>query len=273
MFMHKPLGPVLMLVIAMVVAAPVARGALVISYAVTDSSIGDGSASGTILDNGNVIGLWDVTAFSFTKLSPTELFTPSIGTITSATSGNSYNKPGIGIRIIGNGAAADGVTYIQYTVSWSLNAGYTLDSTSFWGKYPNTVGAYGPADPINGGGSISLSGFTGQGLVSDPSDNLNVADNYLFNSGEDLGGWKNSGSGSGDWAAASVNWQLFAPSASSYTFTLDYTDQNLSTANEATAFNFNISEAAAVPEPGTWLAGALLLGGSILWRYRRRRAA
>jgi len=271
MLIYKLLKPVLVAVVALMVAVPMVRGALVISYAVTDSTIGDGSASGTILDNGNVIGSWAVSGFSFAKLSPTEPFTPSIGTITAATSGNSYNKPGIGISIIGNGAAADGVTYIQYTVSWSLNAGYTLDSTSFWGKYPNTVGAYGPANPINGGGSISLSGFTGQGLVSDPSDNLNVADNYLFSSGEDLGGWKNSGSGSGDWAAASVNWQLFAPSASSYTFILDYSDQNLSTANEATAFNFNISEATAVPEPGTWVAGALLLGGAALWRYRRRR--
>lgn len=254
--------------IGLILTPLAARGALVISYAVTDSSISDGTASGTILDNGKQIGLWSVTDFIFTKLSPTVLFTPSIGTVTEATTGNSYGKPGIGIKIIGDGSPDHGVTSIMYTVSWSLNTGYTLDSTSFWGKYPNTVGYYGPADPVNPGGILLLSGFSGLGTVSDPTDNLYAADGYQFSASENLGGWRPS-SASRDWSAANVDWQLTAPSAASYTFVLDYTGQTYSAANEATAFNFNISKATAVPEPGTWLAGALLLGGAALWRRRR----
>jgi MYXO-CTERM domain-containing protein len=246
--------------------------ALVISYAVTDGSIADGTASGTILDGGQQIGLWSVTGFAFTQRNLAVTFTPSIGTVTEATTDNSYGKAGIGIRVIGNGSAADGVMSMQYTVSYSLDAGYAMDSVSFWGKYPNTVGAYGPAEPINGGGSLSVAGFTGLGVVSDPTDNLNVADGYLFSSGENLGGWKTGNTAGGDWSAASVGWQFTVPTAQSLTFVLDYSDQNLSAANEASAFNFNITSATPVPEPGTWLTGFLLVAGAALWHRRRRTA-
>jgi hypothetical protein len=234
-----------------------------LGYSVTDSTIGDGSAAGNILDNGNTIGTWSVSGFSFTKLSATQPYTPTIGVVTAATGGNSYNKPGVGIKILGNGVAQDGVNVIQYSVSWSLNPGYTLDSTSFWAKYPGTVGTYGPASPVNPGGSISLLGFASQAVVSDPSDNLYATDGQTFTSGQDLGGWK-AGTASGTWNAVDANWQLTAPSAGSYTLTLDYTSQSLSAANEATAFNLNIS---AVPEPDTW---ALLAGGAAFMRWRKR---
>ncbi|MFZ9748149.1 MAG: hypothetical protein ACO3G4_16145, partial [Opitutaceae bacterium] len=177
-----------------------------------------------------------------------------------------------GIKINGDGVAENGVNYIKYTVSWSLNPGYQLDSTSFWGKYPGTVGTYGPASPqstLNPGGSITLSGFAGIAEVSDPSDNLYATDGQTFTSGQDLGGWK-EGTASGTWNAADVKWQLTAPSAASYTFILDYTSQTKTAANEATAFNFNISQAAAVPERGTWAPAAMLAGCAGLMRWRKR---
>ncbi|MGA1372861.1 MAG: hypothetical protein ACO3Z6_14770, partial [Pseudomonadales bacterium] len=189
-----------------------------------------------------------------------------------ATSGNSYNKPGVGIKILGDGVAENGVDFIQYTVSWTLDSGYQLDSTSFWGKYPGTVGTYGPASPYSApGGSISLSGFAGQAVVSDPSDNLYATDGQTFTSGQDLGGW-NPGTATGTWNASDVKWQLTAPSAASYTFTLDYTSQDKSSANEATAFSFNISEAVAAPAPSSLALFAVSGFFVIALRSRRRQA-
>ena len=233
-----------------------------ISYGLTDSAIGDGTASGTILDNGNQIGTWSVTGFTYTLLPSSLTYTPSIGTVTATTANNPYLKPGVGILISSpSGARENGVTSFRYTVGWSLNPGYTLESASFWGKYPNTVGFYGPAEPTGTGGNIFLSGFSGQGVVSDPSNKLQAADGYLFNSGENLNGWTlgpNQGT-----AQAGVDWQLTAPAASSYTYSVDYTDQGLSSANEGTAFNLNI-----VPEPSV---GSLFLIGAawVLGKWRR----
>lgn len=261
----------LVFLVALLVAPAASHGALVLSYSITNNSIGSGFASGSILDSTNTIGSWSITNFSFTTRTTNSVppYAPIIGTITPSTTDNSYGKPGIGIRIIGDGLSNNGVMSIQYTVGWTLDAGYTLDSASFWGKYPGTVAAYGPAFPTNSGGSISLSGFSGFGTVSDPTDVLLAADGYQFTSGEDLNGWN----GPTSKTAANTQWQLTAPSASSYTFILDYDGQPMSAANEATAFNLNISPAAGVPEPGTWAAGALLMAGGALWQYRRRRAA
>jgi len=263
----------LVFLVALLVAPAASHGAIVLSYNVTDNSINDGSASGSILDNGNQIGTWFVSGFSFLTrtLDSVPPYSATIGTITASTPNNPYGKPGVGILITGDGDRVNGVNYIQYTVGWTLNTGYTLNSASFWGKYPNTVGFYGPAQPVGNGGDISLSGFTGLGTVSDPLNKLQAADGYQFTSGENLGGWT-IGPTQGT-AQAGVDWQLTAPSAASYTFTLDYTTQGLSAANEGTAFNLNITSAAAVPEPGTWAAGALLAAGGALWQYRRRRAA
>lgn len=265
------------------VGALVSRGqasVLNISYGLTDSSIGDGTASGTIFDNTNQIGTWAVSGFNYT-LRGGVAFTPSIRTVATSTPDNSYGKSGIGILITaGNdGTRENGVMSIQYTVSWSLNSGYSLDSASFWGKLPNTVGQYGPAWPTGNGGSIKLSGFAGLGTVSDPinsalnpTDNLFAADGYQFSSGEDLGGWRpvpgpvdpvNSPDGIVSHSAANVRWQLTAPAAASYTFSLDYSNQPISSANEGTAFNLNI-----VPEPSV---GSLFLVGAAWVLGRRRR--
>jgi hypothetical protein len=247
------------------VGALVSRGqasVLNISYGLTDSSIGDGTASGTIFDNTNQIGTWTISNFAFTTRTTDSVppYAATVGTVTASTPNNPYGKPGVGILISGDGDRVNGVMSIQYTVGWSLNPGYNLDSASFWGKYPNTVGFYGPAQPIGSGGSIFLSGFSGQGVVSDPSNKLQAADGYLFNSGENLNGWS-LGPTQGT-AQAGVDWQLTAPSAASYTFTLDYDGQGLSSANEGTAFNLNI-----VPEPSV---GSLLLVG-VAWVLGRRR--
>jgi len=266
------------------VGALVSRGqasVLNISYGLTDSSIGDGTASGTIFDNTNQIGTWAVSGFNYT-LRGGVAFTPSIRTVATNTVGNSYGKSGIGILITAgiNGTRENGVMSIQYTVSWSLNSGYTLDSASFWGKLPNTVGQYGPAWPAGNGGSIKLSGFAGLGTVSDPvnsaldpTDNLFAADGYQFSSGEDLGGWRpvpgpvdpvNSPDGIVSHSAANVRWQLTAPAAASYTFSLDYSNQPISSANEGTAFNLNV-----VPEPS--VSSLLLVGAAIALRRKRKR--
>ncbi len=259
--------------IALLLFPCVTHAAIVLSYSVTNNAIGSGFASGAILDNATQIGSWSLTGFAFTTRTTNSVppYAPTIGTVAINTPNNTYGKPGIGILISGDGNRENGVMSFQYSVSWSLNAGYTLDSASFWGKYPNTVGFYGPAEPVGTGGSISLSGFTGQGIVSDPTDNLQAADGYLFNSGEDLNGW-NVGVTQGT-PVAQVNWQLTAPAANSYTYIVDYDGQGLSSANEGTAFNLNISPVAGVPEPGTWLAGALLLGCAAILKLRRRRTA
>ncbi len=235
-----------------------------IDYLVTDSTIQDGTASGIIRNNGIQIGTWSVTGFTYTLLPSSLTYTPSIDTVTATTANNPYLKPGVGILISAPGGAREnGVTSFQYTVGWSLNPGYTLESASFWGKYPNTVGFYGPAEPTGTGGSIFLSGFSGQGVVSDPSNKLQAADGYLFNSGENLNGWT-VGPTTGT-AQAGVDWQLTAPAASSYTYSVDYTNQGLSAANEGTAFNLNI-----VPEPSV---GSLFLIGAawVLGRRQSRR--
>ena len=236
-----------------------------IDYAITDNTLGDGTASGTILDNGNLIGTWTISNFVFTTRTTDSVppYAATIGIVTTSTPDNTYGKPGIGIRIGGDGLRENGVWSFQYTVGWSLDTGYTLNGASFWGKYPNTVGFYGPAQPTGNGGSISLSGFTGQGTVFDPTDNLQAADGYQFNSGENLKGW-NVGVIQGT-PVANVNWQLTAPAASSYTYSVDYSDQGLSSANESTAFNLNI-----VPEPSV---GSLFLVGAawVLGRRQSRR--
>jgi len=271
----------LVLALMAMLASRVDAAVLNIDYAITDNTIGDGTASGTILDNGNQIGTWAVSGFNYT-LRGGVAFTPSIRTVATNTVGNSYGKSGIGILITAgiNGTRENGVMSIQYTVSWSLNSGYTLDSASFWGKLPNTVGQYGPAWPTGNGGSIKLSGFAGLGTVSDPinpnpvanpTDNLFVADGYQFFSGEDLGGWRpvpgpvdpvNSPDGIVSHSAANVRWQLTAPAAASYTFSLDYSNQPISSANEGTAFNLNV-----VPEPSV---SSLLLVG-VAWVLGKRR--
>jgi len=243
-------------------ASRVDAAVLNIDYLVTDSTIQDGSASGIIRNNGNLIGTWTISNFAFTTRTTDSVppYAATVGTVTASTPNNPYGKPGVGILISGDGDRVNGVMSIQYTVGWSLNPGYNLDSASFWGKYPNTVGFYGPAQPIGSGGSIFLSGFSGQGVVSDPSNKLQAADGYLFSSGENLNGWTlgpNQGT-----AQAGVDWQLTAPAASSYTYFVDYTNQGLSSANEGTAFNLNI-----VPEPSV---GSLFLIGAA-WVLGRRR--
>ena len=261
---------------------PLADAAVLnIDYTVTDNTIADGTASGTIRDNGNQIGTWSISSFAFTLRSSTVTYTPTVGTVTTSTPDNSYGKSGIGILISAgsSGTRETGVMSILYTVSCSLNSGYSLDSASFWGKYPGTVGQYGPAWPTGNGGSIRLSGFAGQGTVSDPvntalnpTDNLFADDGYQFSSGEDLGGWRpvpgpvdpvNSPDGIVSHSAANVRWQLTAPAAGSYTFSLDYSSQPISSANEATAFNFNV-----VPEPS--VSSLFLLGLGLVVRRRRR---
>jgi hypothetical protein len=71
----KLFGVVVLVLIVFLVELPVAKGGIVLSYLVTDSTIGDGSAAGTIRDNGNTIGTWLVSGFSFHKLSPTASYT------------------------------------------------------------------------------------------------------------------------------------------------------------------------------------------------------
>ncbi|MGA1372867.1 MAG: hypothetical protein ACO3Z6_14800, partial [Pseudomonadales bacterium] len=56
--------------LAFLVEPPVAKAGI-ISYTVTDSTIGDGSAAGIISDDGTAIGTWAVSGFSFTRLNLT----------------------------------------------------------------------------------------------------------------------------------------------------------------------------------------------------------
>jgi len=261
----------LLLALALVgVAVSQSRAAVLnIDYTVTDSSIGDGTASGTIRDNGNQIGTWAVSSFSFTRRNLGVTWNPFIETIATSRPDNSYGKAGIGIRMIGNAAKEDGVTSFGYTLSYSLTAGgYFVESVAFWGKFPNTVGNYGPAFSTGTGGQITLSGFSGLGQVSDPTNTLQAADGLQFASGTNLSGWNPNGDGTGgeqDWRASSVQWSLIVPDSASLTYLADYRGQTWSAANEATAFNLNI-----VPEPS--VGSLLLVGMAVALRQRRRRS-
>jgi len=161
----------------------------------------------------------------------------------------------------------NGVMSFRYTLSYNLTSaavsnGYVVDSVAFWGKYPSSVGQYGPAPASGDGGAITVSGFSGSGRVSDPTDNLLAADGQLFSSGENVLGWKpNSPGTQNDWPADIVRWSLIVPDAASLTYSVDYTGQAYSAANEGTAFNINI-----VPEPS--VGSLLLMGMAVLFKRR-----
>lgn len=254
--------------------APVSQSraaVLDINYAVTDASIGDGSAAGTIRDGSTQIGTWTVTSFSFTRLDLAVPWTPSITAIAGNLSDNSYGKAGIGIRMQGNGAKEDGVTSFGYTLSYSLTSaaltgGYSVESVAFWGKFPNTVQNYGPAFATGTGGQFTLSGFSGLGRVSDPNNNLQAADGQTFTSGSALPGWNLDGNAiEKDWSSASVQWSFIVPDSTSLTYFADYRGQTWSAANEATAFNINI-----VPEPS--VSSLFLLGAAFGLGLRRGKS-
>lgn len=241
-----------------------------INFTVSDSTITDGSAAGTIRDGSTQIGTWTVTSFSFTRLDLAVPWTPSITTIAGNLSDNSYGKAGIGIRMQGNGAKEDGVTSFGYTLSYSLTSaaltgGYFVESVAFWGKFPNTVQNYGPAFATGTGGQFTLSGFSGLGRVSDPNNNLQAADGQTFTSGSALPGWNIDGNAiEKDWSSASVQWSFIVPDSTSLTYFADYRGQTYSAANEATAFTINI-----VPEPSV---GSLFMVGAA-WLLGRRRTS
>jgi hypothetical protein len=239
-----------------------------INYTISDSTIGDGNASGTIRDGTTQIGTWTVTSFSFTRLDTAVSWTPFIETIASNRTDNSYGGAGVGIRMIGNGMKEDGVSSFRYTLGYSLTSaalsgGYSVASVAFWGKFPGTVQNYGPAFSTGTGGQITLSGFSGFAQVSDPNNNLQAADGQQFLSGTLLSGWNPGGNAiDEDWSAATVQWSLIAPDSASLTYLVDYRGQTFSAANEATAFNINI-----IPEPSV---GSLFLLGAA-WALRRSR--
>jgi len=68
-----------------------------INYTITDGTIGDGNAAGTIRDGTTQIGNWSVTSFSFTKRTTSVVYTPSIGLIATNTPDNDYGVAGVGI--------------------------------------------------------------------------------------------------------------------------------------------------------------------------------
>lgn len=128
-----------------------------INYTVTDSTISDGDAAGTIRDGTTQIGNWNITSFSFTKRTTSVVYTPSIGLIATNTPDNDYGVAGVGIKMIGDATRDNGVMSFRYTLSYNLTSaailnGYAVDSVSFWGKYPSSVAQYGPAPAIGNGG-------------------------------------------------------------------------------------------------------------------------
>ena len=259
---------VLAICLFFIIQLPSEAVVLNINYTLTDSTITDGAAAGTIRDGTNQIGTWGITNFTFTRRNSSASYVPSIGIIATNTADNSYLVAGVGIKIMGDGSAANGVTSFGYTLNYSLttaalSAGYLVDSVAFWGKYPNSVVNYGPAPPSGDGGNFTLSGFSGSARVSDPNNNLLAADGYTFSSGTVLPGWRPGDAGTEqDWTASSVKWSLIAPDSTSLTYFADYRNQTYSAANESTAFNINI-----VPEPSV---SSMLVAGTI-WTLARRK--
>jgi hypothetical protein len=246
------------------VVAPVVSAQ--INYNVQTSSLGSGTASGQILDNSTVIGIWSLSSFTYSVVGGAP--TLSVGAFTAAQEQNySYGLPGISLSMSGSQISSFG-----YSVSASINPSYAgafaVEGVTILGRNP-TAGFYtGPNNAISSAypaGDLTFSGFSGTATLSDPANNLTAADGLTFTTSTDIGGYNRGDSGA-DWTPANLKWSLSSNAGDTMTFLANYDGRE--SASEGSAFTFGI---VALPEPSTMAFGAV--GSLVLLLLRRQKRA
>ncbi len=182
----------------------------------------------------------------------------------------------VGVNLAANPGQWYGLETVKLGLLGSANVTLTLFDDS--GGSPGSALAQFNTQTVASPGSPALTSFDlSQGGSVTPSGNwTNVSPgNYWFvASSSGFANWVNSASGTTpvEFSPVNVNVGPASPSGWTYVATKFTTNSgtNWSSAIVGPAQNLSIS-VAAIPEPGTWAAMAILAGGAAFAGWRRRR--